>query len=128
MKPVVTLYLLVNDEDYRLLHTHEDGLAEITHNPAELTEAGVIHVTAHSPRAAIERRDLAKHVSHILAAEWAKGAYDRIILSAGPKMLGDLRDAIPKSLHNHIVAELHKDLMKVPRHDLAPHFAEVTTV
>jgi protein required for attachment to host cells len=122
MKPVVTLYLLVNDEEYRLVHTHENGLAEITHEAAELTRAGVNHVTAHSPREAIERRDLAKHVSHILAAEWAKGAYDRIVLSAGPKMLGDLRAAIPKSLHSHIVAELHKDLVKIPLHDLAAHF------
>ena len=123
MKPVVTLYLLVNDEDYRLLHTQENGLAEISHSQAELTEAGVMHVSGHSPKEANERRDLAKHVSHILAAEWAKGDYDRIVLSAGPKMLGDLRHALPKDLHSHIVAELHKDLMKVSAHDLLSHFA-----
>ena len=123
MKPVVTLYLLVDDENYRLLHTHENGLTEITHAQAELTEAGVIHVTGHSPKEAIERRDLAKHVSHILAAEWAKGGYDRIVLSAGPKMLGDLRDALPKELLSHIAVELHKDLMKVSAHDLPSHFS-----
>jgi protein required for attachment to host cells len=125
MKPIVTLYLLVSDENYRLLHTHEKGLAEISHAQAELTEAGVIHVTGHSPKEAIERRDLARHVSHVLAAEWAKGDYDRIVLSAGPKMLGDLRNALPKALHSHIAAELHKDLMKVSAHDLLPHFAGI---
>ena len=123
MKPLVSLFLLVDDENYRLLHTHGTGLAEITHHPAELTEAGVIHVKGHSPREVIERHDLARHVSHILAAEWAKGDYDRIVLSAGPKMLGALRAALPKALHSHIAVELHKDLMKVPAHDLPSHFA-----
>lgn len=123
MKPPVTLYLLADDTDYRLLHTHGNGLTEITHDQAELTEAGVIHVTGHSPKEVIERHDLAKHASHILAAEWAKGDYDRIVISAGPKMLGALRDAFPKALHSHIVAELHKDLMKVSAHDLPSHFA-----
>ena len=128
MKPIITLYMLLNDEDYRLIHTHGDGLAEITHSQAELTEAGVDHVSGHSPREAIERQDLAKHAAHILADEWAKGSYDRIVISAGPKMLGAFRDALPKALHAQISVELHKDLAKVPLHDLLTHFPVLSAI
>lgn len=122
MKPIVTLYMLLNDEDYRLIHSHEDGLAEISHSPSELTAAGVEHVTGHSPREGLEREHLAKHAAHVLAAEWQKGVYDRIVISAGPKMLGAFRDALPKALHAQITTELHKDLIKVSLHDLPSHF------
>ena len=128
MKPISTLYMLLNDEDYRLIHTHGDGLAEAAHTPAELTDAGVAPVTGHSPKEGQERNDLAKHASHVLAAEWAKGSYDRIVISAGPKMLGAFRDALPKGLHAHIATELHKDLVKVPLHDLLTHFPVLSAI
>ncbi len=122
MKPIVTLYLLVNDEDYRLIHSHAAGLAEITHSKAELPAAGPAHFSGHLTKAEIDRMHLAKHVVKVLAAEWGKGHYDRIVISAGPKMLGELRHDLPKALQGHIAAELHKDLIKVPLHDLAAHF------
>jgi protein required for attachment to host cells len=125
MKPIVTLYLLVNDEDYRLVHTHEAGLAEIEHTKAELAAAGVTHVQGHSPKEGAMREHLAKHAAKMLAAEWAKGSYDRIVLSAGPKMLGEIRHDLPVPLRDHIVAELHKDLVKIPLHALPSHFAGV---
>jgi protein required for attachment to host cells len=122
MKPVVTLYLLVSDENYRLIHTHEEGLVEITHTKAELSAAGVAHVGGSSPKEGAERAHLAKHAAKVLAAEWAKGSYDRIVLAAGPKMLGEIRHDLPKALNAHIAAELHKDLVKIPLHDLPAHF------
>ena len=105
------------------MHTHENGLAEIPHTRAELTAAGVAHVTGHSPKEGAERAHLAKHVAKVLDAEWGRGSYDRIVLAAGPKMLGEIRHDLPKALHAHIAAELHKDLVEVPLHDLPSHFA-----
>ncbi|MEI6098497.1 MAG: host attachment protein [Alphaproteobacteria bacterium] len=128
MKPIVTLYLLLNDEDYRLVHTHEEGLSEISHTKAELAAAGVAHGTGHSPQNGVERSHLAKHAAKVLAAEWAKGRYDRIVIAAGPKMLGEFRHDLPKALAAHVASELHKDLIKVPLHDLPSHFAEVSAV
>ena len=122
MKPIVTLYLLVNDEDYRLIHSHEAGLVEITHSKAELPAIGPAHFSGDSTKEEIDRMQLAKHVAKALAAEWGKGIYDRIVISAGPKMLGEMRRDLPKSLHDHIAAELHKDLNKIPLHSLASHF------
>jgi protein required for attachment to host cells len=123
MKPIVTLYLLLNDENYRLVHTHEEGLGEITHTKAELTAAGIAHVQGHGPKEGAERVHLGKHAAKMLAAEWAKGGYDRIVLAAGPKMLGEIRQDLPKALHAHVAAELHKDLVGIPLHDLPGHFA-----
>ena len=128
MKPIVTLYLLLNDEDYRLVHTHEDGLAEILHSRGDLTAAGVERVGGSSPREGIERGHLAKHAAAVLAAEWAKGDYDRIVVAAGPKMLGDFRNEIPKALSAHVAAELNKDLIGFSLHDLPKHFAEVSAI
>ncbi|MEO8241104.1 MAG: host attachment protein [bacterium] len=128
MKPITTLYLLVSDEDYRLVHTHADGLAEIPHAKAALTAAGVAHVGGSSPKEGAERTHLARHAAKMLADEWARGRYDRIVLAAGPKMLGEIRHDLPKPLHDHIVAELHKDLIKVPLHDLPSHFTSVPVV
>ena len=122
MKPIVTLYLLLNDENYRLVHTHEQGLAEISHTKAELTAARVTHVQGHSPKEGAMREHLAKHAAKMLAAEWDKGVYDRIVLVAGPKMLGEIRQELPKALHDHIATELHKDLVKLSLHDLEGHF------
>ena len=122
MKPIVTLYLLLNDEDYRLVHTHGEGLAEIRHTKAELTAAGVAHVQGHSPKEGAMRAHLAKHAAKMLAAEWAKGSYDRIVLAAGPKMLGEFRHDLPGALLPHVAAELHKDLVGTPLHDLPGHF------
>lgn len=69
----------------------------------------------------LERAALARHAVPALQAEWDKGGHDRITLAAGPKMLGALRDALPKALLPVIAAELHKDLMKIPPHELPAH-------
>ncbi len=123
MKPIITLYLLVNDEDYRLVHTHGDGLAEVAHSKAQLTAAGVTHVQGHSPKEGAVRAHLAKLSAMMLEAEWSKGIYDQIVVSAGPKMLGDIRNGLSKGLHDHIVTDLHKDLVKIPLHSLSGHFS-----
>lgn len=128
MKPIVTLYLLLNDEDYRLIHTEGEGLAEIGHGKADLTAAGVEHVGGSSPREGLERGHLAKHATQVLSAEWARGSYDRIVVAAGPKMLGEFRDHLPKPLAAHVAAELHKDLIGFSLHDLVSHFADVPAV
>jgi protein required for attachment to host cells len=141
MKPISYLYLIAGDQDFRLVHTHGTGLAEISNRNADafpnvehnarggqsLSHAGGpghgFEVAGHSTKDEIERGRFAKHIAAALVAEWAKGSYDRIVITAGPKMLGEIRHELPKSLHDHIAAEMHKDLVKVPLHDLPSHFA-----
>ncbi len=53
--------------------------------------------------------DLADWLDQVEAAD----AFDRLVLIAAPRMLGDLRAVITKSVQRRIVAEIDKDLTKL---------------
>lgn len=144
MKKLRSLYLIASEEGFRLLQTHEPDLKEISLKhadnfpdvaysyPSEQSHnhggpgAPGFDTGATANKVEQERIRFARHIVAALGAEWASGTHDRIIIAAGPKMLGQLRDSMPKALHAHVAAELHKDLMKIPVHDLASHFTEVS--
>ena len=138
MKPISVLYLLADDQTYRLLRGHGAELVEIALRTADAfpdvedLQNGRRHPGAesgpHGRTEEIERDRFARHVVRALTEEWEKSGSDRIVISAGPKMLGVLRKALPKSLTAHVAAELHKDLVKIPAHDLPPHLGEVPAV
>lgn len=65
-------------------------------------------------------RDAIRHLEKV----WASGRFDRIILTAEPQLLGDLRAHLPEALAGAIYAELPKDLVHVPTDDLAKHFSK----
>jgi protein required for attachment to host cells len=62
-------------------------------------------------------RDLSDHLEK--AAN--EHRFDRLILVAAPKALGDLRRMLPKSMREKIVAEIDKELTNVPTRDLGKH-------
>jgi protein required for attachment to host cells len=143
MKTPQTLYLLASDHSFRLVHTHGTGVAALGEKSAEdfpdvdfrfpreqLERSVAVHTEANARSEAVQsqRNRLARHAIAALEAQWARGGFDRIVLVAGPKMLGDLRHYQPKSLAGHVTAELHKDLMKIPLHELPAHLAEVPGV
>ncbi len=144
MKAPRTLFLLAADQNFRLLHASASGLAELGQGKADdfpdvrdhfasqnsrgHTATVSYDVTDRGRHGDEERRRFGHHAAAALGAEWAKGGYDRIVISAGPKMLGVLRDALPRGLAAHVVAELTKDLIKTPLHDLPSHFEEVPGV
>jgi protein required for attachment to host cells len=143
MKKLRTLYLIAAEDGFRLLHTHEPDLAEIAVKSADdfsdvaysyPNQQSRSHGGPSNPgfetggsanKIDEERLRFARHIVAALGTEWATGNHDQIVLSAGPKMLGQLRDLLPKALHAHVVTEMHKDLMKIPVHDLASHFKDV---
>jgi protein required for attachment to host cells len=53
------------------------------------------------------------------------GRFARLVLVAAPKTLGDLRELLPGVVKAKIVAEIDKDLTKVPGPELAKHLAPV---
>lgn len=144
MTPVVTLYCIADEAGFRLMRGKGSEIEELLTASAEgyddvnyefpkggRNRAGAGHTSfGHDTKstAEIERPRLAKHVVRALETEWAKGGADRIVVAAGPKMLGALRDAIPGALAGHIAAELSKDLSDVPAHALYSHFEGVTKV
>lgn len=143
MKAPQTLYLLASDHSFRLVHTHESGLAPLGGKsaedfpdvdyrfPAERQGRGVaVHTEpeARTKSVEVQRNRLAHHAIAALEVQWAKGVFDRIVLVAGPKMLGDLRHSLPRSLAGHVTGELHKDLVKTPLHELPEHLKDVSGV
>jgi protein required for attachment to host cells len=144
MKPLKNLYLLAADRDFRLLcgsgselvelaHRRADDFADVRdHFAAQQSRGHTAHVSYDTvdrgAHLAEERSRFARHVLAALEAEWSMGACDRIVLAAGPKMLGALRDVMPKALAAKVAAELPKDLIKTPLHDLPTHFSKVPGV
>jgi protein required for attachment to host cells len=47
--------------------------------------------------------------------------FDRLVLVAAPKILGDLRSLLPKPVQDTIVAEVNKDLTRTPTAELGAH-------
>jgi protein required for attachment to host cells len=144
MKPVVTLYCIADEAGFRLLRGAGAEIEELLKASAEAFDdvnhefgkngrgrSGAGHTSfGHDTKSAaeFERPRLAKHVIRALEAEWARGSADRIVVAAGPKMLGALRDAMPGQLAGHVVADLAKDLSDVPAHALYDHLKDVKQV
>ena len=79
-----------------------------------------------SPRREL-KREFAGTVADKLDHSLKDGRFDRIVLVAPPTALGDLRDALSVSLRAKVVAELAKDLVKVPHQNLPDHLVSIWT-
>ncbi|SNX74622.1 protein required for attachment to host cells [Cereibacter ovatus] len=143
MKTPRMLILLASDKLCRLIAAEAGRFTEIaSHSAADFPDVDV-EFTSPPPRgqspagtasftidprqseAEQERGRFAAHVIAALESQWAKGGHDRIVIAAGPKMLGVLRDRLPKALAAQVMADMDKDLVKIPVHEMSPHFAEV---
>jgi protein required for attachment to host cells len=135
MKAADTLYCIADDRSFRLLRGNAgrmepihaagaDDFADVSHaltEPGRNRSGGISfgHETGSADE--IERPRLAKHIVAALEAEWQKGGAGRIVLVAGPKMLGELRKTMPKTLAAEITQEIAKDLSDIPDQALAAH-------
>ncbi|MGB1547872.1 MAG: host attachment protein [Alphaproteobacteria bacterium] len=68
-----------------------------------------------------EKHLFAKEVAKILNHATQEHAFDRLVLVAPPKILGELRNLLDKTTQAHVTAEINKDLTGVPLHDLPVH-------
>jgi protein required for attachment to host cells len=59
-----------------------------------------------------ELSQFAKAVAQRIHTDRANQQFDRLIIVAGPKMLGLLRQELPESCRHTLVGEIPKDLMK----------------
>lgn len=66
-----------------------------------------------------EKRHFAGELADVLDQSVQHGAFDRLVLVAPPKVLGDLREALSPRVKDKVVAEVGKDLSKTPDHDVA---------
>jgi protein required for attachment to host cells len=65
--------------------------------------------------------EFARELSEHLEKAANEHRFDHLVLVAAPKILGDLRALLPKTVHEKIVAEINKDLTKIPMRDLGKH-------
>lgn len=131
MKPVVTWVVMANARSAKVLANHGPGKGLVPVSGQLLTapetrlprdEAGVGHSIAGPGVAAVEQTDLqeindarfAKTViAHVKTAHDAK-RFDRLILIAGPHMLGLLRANLDAALRAVLLGEMPKDLSNQP--------------
>jgi protein required for attachment to host cells len=64
----------------------------------------------------------------MLADHSAKEAFDRLVIVAPATMLGNLRRMIKPEVRNKIVAEIDKDLTRIPNNEIASHIDNVIDV
>ena len=77
------------------------------------------HAMAYSSDARREdERKFAAELSAVLEDAFSQSEYDRLVVVAAPRMLGELRASFPEAVSNSIVAELDKDLTKVPNSEI----------
>jgi len=80
--------------------------------------------TRHAVEPRMDVRDEVKlHFVHSIASKLAekksKKAFDRLVLIAPPKILGELKKRLEKSVRDAVVAELPKELTHYENHELA---------
>jgi protein required for attachment to host cells len=77
--------------------------------------------------------DAHRHAQQVLAHEIAKyldnaagrGDFDRLVIAAPPRTLGDLRGALSAKVQATLAGDLDKDLMHLPASDLPAQFEAI---
>ncbi|MFO7646651.1 host attachment protein [Halomonas campaniensis] len=77
----------------------------------------------HSPKEQ-EAIRFAQEVGDRLAVGLHDGAYRHLIISATPRFLGLLREALPEDVTKRVVLELHKDLTALSSDEIRAHLPE----
>ena len=145
MKPIITWVVVGNARTISVL-AHQgsgNGLTAVAdqqwHAPeiaASKDRAGVGHSIAGPGIAAVEQTDsklvhdtrFAKEaVSHLSAAYLSK-KFDRLIVVAGPYMLGLLRENLDAPLREALIGDIPKDLSAQSLTDIETHLGELMAV
>lgn len=145
MKPLVTWIVLANAREATLAENRGPGKgvqmvegqtwqAEPVDLPRD--EAGVGHSIAGPGKSAVEQKDpqrkadmaLAKDVAQAMNKALSAKKFDRLILVAGPHMLGLLRAEMNGALKSALAGEIAKDLSAQPMESLESHIGEVIAV
>ncbi len=144
MKPKQTLVILANDGKARFLRNSGIGKGltelrtleaerlvgpevEFADGPGRSRAAPGMARHAMDPRSGEEerRRELfARQVAETAESLWNRHGFDRLVISAEPKLLGLLRALLPAPMRAHAQVEMDKDLLKVPLRALPKHFEE----
>lgn len=70
------------------------------------------------------KEDFVKLVADELAAEYGRGAFDKLMLVAPTGVLTELKRRLAKPVAELVVSDLQRDLTNVPDSDLGEHLAQ----
>ena len=68
---------------------------------------------------------LAHEIASYLDAAAGRNEFDRLVMAAPPRTLGDLRGELSPKVQAMLVGDLAKDLMHLPPRDLPGHCADI---
>ena len=145
MKPIVTWVVLANARDAQVLENRGPGkglqsLPEMAKTAVAArqysSEPGLGHSIAGPGTSAVDQGDpqeqadiqFAKDVIAGLHRAHGKGRFDRLVLIAGPHMLGLLRKALTPGLQSAITGEIAKDLTAAPDDAVARTVGEIIAI
>jgi len=141
MKPIIDWILLANSEKARVVARRGAGhplepLSGLTWNadpPVALSDrSGTKYSIAGHGTDTPENADPTRLAESRFAAQLADrlekhqvdADFDRLIIAAAPRMLGELRKHLKGPVRDVILAELDKNLIDVPVDELSAHLAE----
>jgi protein required for attachment to host cells len=78
----------------------------------------------HTPLDERNRESFARELTERLATGANEQRYGQLLLVASPSMLGALRSHLDENLRERVIAEIDKDLTKIPAHELPEHLKE----
>lgn len=150
MKPTITWLVIADGDKARIFEHPGPGKGLHARQELDLDQA---HLRAHDimadrpgrvvashgsgSRAAVDyktdpvetrERHFLEQLARLLDEKRAAKAYDRLVIAAPPRALGELRPALSEAVRTAIIAELAKDLTKTPTDKLGDHLADVMVV
>jgi protein required for attachment to host cells len=115
--------------DYRTSHEADREIrADRPGRTFDSAGAGRHAMEATSSPHRMAKDDFARALMSDLERKHATGNFDRLLIVAPPRALGDLRHHIPGALKSVLVGEVHKDLTHVPNDELAAHIGDFLAV
>ena len=144
MKPIRTYILIADGARAHLLLSEGRGkpLTEVPDSDIradlkadqELSSdrPGRVHESANVSRHAIEREDLhrkektrfAQSLAESLEKRLANREFERLVIAAAPETLGVIRAALSDKVRAVILAEVAKDLTKIPNPQIRAHLGK----
>ncbi len=76
----------------------------------------------------IAKRNFARHLAKLLEDGLKQAAYERLILVAPPRVLGDLRAALSDGVRAKLTGELNKDLTHATVQELPGYLESLLVV
>ncbi len=66
----------------------------------------------------LEKHRFATEIAGALYSAAHRGQYEKLVIAAPPMIMGDIRKALHKEVSDKVVAEVSKDLTKMPAHEI----------